>query len=421
MPIAIATRLRIFLPFAVGYFLSYLYRTINSIIGPDLAAELGIDPSSLGLLTAAYFITFAAFQLPLGILLDRYGPRRIEAFLLLFAAAGAFVFANAQSLWGLVVGRGLIGLGVSACLMAAFKAFVIWFPVEQLPRINGYQMAAGGLGALAATTPVEAMLAMTDWRGVFRLLSLLTLLVAAAILLVVPRGRTDRTATCLSDQLKGIGEVATSLTFWRIAPWTTLATAGFQSMQGLWAGPWLRDVAGMDRTGVAGTLLVMAAAMVLGHISLGTAAERLSRHGVPPMAVAAAGMGLFMLVELVIMLQWRSAVAIQWFFFGFFGAAAILPYAVLSQSFPPHLAGRVNTALNLLVFVSAFSAQWGMGAIINLWPVGVDGGYTPAAYPVAIGSVWILQLLSLAWYLLSGRLTGGRSHTPDSIQSHTRR
>lgn len=404
MPISFTTRLRIFLPFAVGYFLSYLYRTINSVLAPDLAAELGIDPAALGLLTATYFITFAAFQLPLGILLDRYGPRRIEAFLLLFAAVGAFVFANAQSLWGLVIGRGLIGLGVSACLMAAFKAFVVWFPVKQLPRINGYQMAAGGLGALAATAPVEAMLSITDWRGVFHILSLLTLLVAVAILVIVPKGRDERSEIRLSEQLKGIGEVATSLTFWRIAPWTTLATAGFQSMQGLWAGPWLRDVAGLDRTGVAGTLLLMAAAMVAGHITLGTAAERLSRHAIPPMAVAAAGMGLFMLIEMVIMLQCRTAVAGQWFLFGFFGAAAILPYAVLSQSFPAYLAGRVNTALNLLVFVSAFSTQWGMGAIINLWPVSSEGGYAPTAYRVAIGSILGLQLLSLGWYLLAGRL-----------------
>lgn len=403
MPIPFTTRLRIFLPFALGYFLSYLYRTINSVLGPDLAAELGIDPSSLGLLTAAYFITFAAFQLPLGILLDRYGPRRIEAVLLLVAATGALVFANAQSLWGLVIGRGLIGLGVSACLMAAFKVFVIWFPVEQLPRINGYQMASGGMGALAATAPVEAMLSITDWRGVFQILSLFTLLVAAAIFLVVPKGRKERSVTQLSDQLKGIREVATSMTFWRIAPWTTLATAGFQSLQGLWAGPWLRDVAGLDRTGLAGILLLMAAAMIVGHIFLGTAAERLSRRGVAPMTVAAAGMGLFMLVELVLMLQWRTAVAVQWFCFGFFGAAAILPYAVLSQSFPPHLSGRVNTALNLLVFVSAFSTQWGMGAIINLWPVGVDGGYAPAAYRVAIGCVWIAQLIALGWYLMADR------------------
>ena len=408
MPISIATRLRIFLPFAVGYFFSYLYRTINSVLGPNLAAELEIDPSSLGLLTAVYFITFAAFQLPLGILLDRYGPRRIEALLLIFAAAGALIFSRADSLWGLVVGRGLIGLGVSACLMAAFKAFVVWFPSRQLPQINGYQMAAGGLGALAATAPVEAMLSITDWRGVFQALAIVTLVVAATIFFVVPKGRNDRAEIHLKEQLKGIREVVTSLVFWRIAPWTTLATASFMSIQGLWAGPWLRDVAGLDRTGVAGTLLLVAVAMVTGHISIGTIAERLSRHAVPPMSVAVAGMGIFMLVQVVIILQWPVFIGGQWLLFGFFGAAAILPYAVLSQSFPAHLAGRVNTALNLLVFVAAFAAQWGMGAIINLWPIGPDGGYAPGGYRAAIGFLWVLQVLAALWYTLAGQLMQSR-------------
>ena len=159
--------LRLFLPFGLGYFLSYLYRTVNAVIAPNLVQDIGLDPANLGLLTASYFLSFAAFQLPLGVLLDRYGPRRVEAVLLLFAAAGAFIFAWAESLTGLIVGRALIGFGVSACLMAAFKAFTIWLPPERLPLANGIQMISGGIGALAATTPVEMALQLTDWRGVF--------------------------------------------------------------------------------------------------------------------------------------------------------------------------------------------------------------------------------------------------------------
>ena len=99
---------------------------------------------------------YPATQLPLGVLLDRYGPRKMEAFLLVFAGLGALIFARSGTLTGLVVGRALIGFGVSACLMAAFKAYVLWFPKERWPLVNGFQMAAGGLGALAATTPAEA-------------------------------------------------------------------------------------------------------------------------------------------------------------------------------------------------------------------------------------------------------------------------
>lgn len=403
MPQSFAKHIQVFLPFALGYFLSYLYRVINSILAPNLAADIGVDPSGLGLLTAAYFITFAAFQLPLGVLLDRFGPRRIEAALLMVAATGAFVFARASTLAGLVIGRGLIGFGVSACLMAAFKAFVIWFPKQQLPQINGFQMAAGGLGALAATSPVEAALAITDWRGVFVMLGILTLIVAAAIFFIVPERPINSEDTRFKDQLRGIQTVFTSLKFWRIAPWATLSQASFLAVHGLWAGPWLRDVAGYDRSDVAATLLLLAAAMIAGFIGLGSLTERLSRYGISTMQVGAVGMGLFLGALLLIIFPFKPLSPLLWMLFGFFGTAAILPYAALSQSFPSHLSGRANTALNLLVFVGAFVIQWGIGAIIDQWPITDTGGYAPVGYQAAFGVLVILQLSTILWFWLAGR------------------
>ena len=131
------TTLRVFVPFAAGYFLSYLYRVVNAVIAPDLVADLGVGPSALGLLTATYFIAFASAQLPLGVLLDRFGPRRMEAFLLLFAGLGAILFSRSGTLTGLIAARALIGFGVSACLMAAFKAYTMWFATEKWPLVNG--------------------------------------------------------------------------------------------------------------------------------------------------------------------------------------------------------------------------------------------------------------------------------------------
>jgi MFS family permease len=390
------------MPFAMGYFLSYLYRVINSVLAPNLAADVGVDPSGLGLLTAVYFITFGAFQLPLGVLLDRFGPRKIEAGLLIVAAAGALVFANATTLSGLVVGRGLIGLGVSACLMAAFKAFVLWFPREELPRINGFQMAAGGFGALVGTAPVEAALSVTTWSGVFTVLAVLTLLVAAAIFFIVPERHIANEDQRFMDQLRGIRIVLTSLTFWRIAPFTTLSQATFLSIHGLWAGPWLRDVAGFDRKAAAGVLLWMSVAMVVGFIVLGTAAERLSRRGIPLMAMAATGMGLFAGHMVLIILELKEWSMLLWMLFGFLGTSGILSYAALSQCFPVKLSGRVNTTLNLLVFAVAFVAQWGIGAIIGRWPTTAEGGYASAGYQVAFSIMLALQLLTIFWFWLAG-------------------
>ena len=398
MPSSLGKNLRVFIPFALGYFLSYLYRVVNAVLAPDLASELGIGPSELGLLTAAYFITFAAFQLPLGVLLDRFGPRKIESFLLIFAGAGAFIFSRAESVSGLVLGRALIGFGVSTCLMAAFKAFALWFRRERLPLINGIQMAAGGFGALTATAPMEAALGVTDWRGVFFILSIITLAVAAAVFFVVPEKKMEQNGDRIKEQIQGIIQVFSSLTFWRIAPLTVMSQAAFLAIQGLWSGPWLRDVAGMERDMIAQVLLMIAAAMVGGFILMGAVAERLSRLGIKPIVIAAAGMTAFMITQGLLILEVTSWSRTLWVLFGVFGTTGIIPYAVLSQSFPLHLSGRVNTSVNLLVFIAAFSAQWGIGAIINLWPGTAAGGYAPPGYQAGFAMMLCLQAIALLWF-----------------------
>lgn len=397
--------LRLFLPFALGYFVSYLFRTVNAVIAPDLVSELQLGAADLGLLTSAYFLTFAAFQLPLGMLLDRFGSRRVEGALLLFAAAGALLFSRAGSLPGLIIGRALIGLGVSACLMAAFKAFSSWLPVQRLPLANGIQMVSGGLGALAATTPVQAALQVTDWRGVFVGLSGLTLIAALVVFVVVPEQPREAAPETLPEQLRGLRQVVTSLRFWRIAPWAFTAQAAYLSIQGLWSGPWLRDVAGFDRPEVAQMLWWIAVAMICGYFGFGSLAERLGRRGVSPAVVAAGGMALFMVVQLLLVLTPQYARGL-WFVFGFTGTACILPYAVLSRDFPRTLTGRCNTSLNLMVFVGAFSAQWLIGAVIGLWPESAGEHYAPAGYRAAFLILIGCQLAAAVWCLIATRRLG---------------
>lgn len=404
-PMTAALALRVFLPFALGYFLSYLYRVVNAVIAPDLIADMGLDASTLGLLTAVYFLTFAATQLPLGILLDHYGPRRIEAGLLLFASAGAALFAIAPNTSTLIIGRGLIGLGVSACLMAAFKAYVMWFPKERLTLVNGFQMMSGGLGALAATQPVEMMLGFTDWRGVFYVLAALTLLSAVLVYTIVPEHGGGRHPDAkLRDAWAGVTAIFTSAQFWRVAPLCVLSQASFISIQGLWSGPWLHDVGGIERADVADYLFWVAAAMVAGFLGWGVIAERLQRlFGVRPMIVAATGMCGFMAVQALIVLEVPTGDPVvilgTWMAFGFFATSGILPYAALSQAFPIQLAGRVNTGLNLLVFVLAFASQWAIGAVIDLWPQTADGGYAAEGYQIAFAVILLLQISAFSWYV----------------------
>ena len=392
---------RVFLPFALGYFLSYLFRVVNAVIAPDLTADLQIDPSQLGLLTSAYFIAFASSQLPLGILLDRFGPRLVEASLLVFAAVGAFIFAKSQTLTGLIVGRALIGFGVSACLMAAFKSYVLWFRDDLWPRINGFQMAAGGLGALSATAPVEWLMNITDWRGLFLMLSAVSLGAAILIFALVPEKKTDGPKDSLSAQIDGIKQIFSSIEFWKIAPLTTLSQAGFMSLQGLWAGPWLRDIAGLSRPETANILFGMALAMIAGFILLGFLSEKLSKMGFSVRNSAVLFMGIFICIQILICFNAPISPLVLWMFFGFFGTSGILSYSALSYAFPKDLSGRVTTGINLLVFIFAFIFQWAVGAIINLFDIGPAGQYHPSGYQAGFLTVLVLQLISLAWAVFS--------------------
>jgi predicted MFS family arabinose efflux permease len=393
---------RVLFPFAFAYLLSYLYRTVNAVIAPDLVAGFDLSPAQLGLLTSAYFLTFAAFQLPLGLLLDHFGPRRTDAALLLVAAGGAFLFAAAHSVSALALGRALIGLGVSGCLMSGIKANVLWFPAQRLPAMNGWMFFAGSIGMVAATFPVQLALKVTDWRVVFAFLAVLTLLAAAAIVRAVPEHPRTIGAEPLGAQFRGLGEVFRKRAFWDLAVASTTVQAASMAIQGLWAGPWLRDVAGLSRDAAAAHLLAMALATMSGFLLWGNLAARLARRGVSGMSVLAVGMGGFLVVQLVLALGWRGAPALVWIAFGVFGTAGSVTYAILSHRFPSAQAGRVITALNALVFTNAFLLQWGMGAIIERWPA-PSGHYHPDGFRAAFGTFLLVQVLGYGWMLRQWR------------------
>lgn len=390
----------IFLPFALGYFFSYLYRTVNAVIGPDLALEMSLLPGQLGLLTSAYFIAFAAAQIPVGIYLDSHGSRRVVAVLLLVAAIGAFLFSIGEGLWGLVLGRALIGLGVAACLMGAFKAMSEWFPGDRLPFMNGLIVAFGGLGAMVATAPTEALVSEVGWRCGFVALALATLVVAAVIWFVAPERSRAGAGEPMASRISGMVSIYRSGLFWRVAPLAALSQGGFLAIQTLWAGPWLRDVAGLDSRTVSFTLLAGAAGFVLGNVVVGLVAERLARRNIPPLVTAAGGMALFILVQLLVLFEWTSAPGFLWFIFGATGTTGVVMFSVLARMFPSELAGRASTAQNLLIFGAAFALQWGIGEVINIWPVAADGAYSVMGYRAAFGVALALQVAAFAWMLV---------------------
>lgn len=390
----------LFLPFALGYYLSYLLRTVNAVISPDLTRELSLSAADLGLLTSAYFLTFGVAQIPLGIALDRYGPRMVECVLLLLAAAGAAAFALGDSLGQLGLARGLIGLGVSACLMAGLKGFAMWYPPERHSSMTGFLMAAGALGALTASAPVEAALPLLGWRGIFWVIAMLAVAIAVFLFMSLPPDAPHGSNESLAATLRSIGGIFGSAGFWRFAASALFITGGFMAFQGLWAMPWLMNVNGLSRAAAANQLMVLNLGMLAGQLAIGFLGTRLARRGVRPVHLLQAGFSAMLLAELMILMDW-GPIAPVWFAFGLLVSVNAQAYLAASAYFPQSAFGRVSTAVNLMVFAGAFAMQWGLGGIVDLL---LDGGRDmSAALRITFAGLLVVQAASLLPILFGGR------------------
>ncbi len=382
--------------FAAGYLLSYLYRTVNAVISPELTRELDLAASSLGFLTSAYLLAFALMQVPVGMLLDRYGPRRVEPVLLAIAAGGALLFGLADGLPGLTLGRAIIGGGVSACLMAPLKGIAMWYPPERHASLSGWMMAAGGVGALTATTPLEFALRFASWRTIFIGLAAATLLVALWIAWRVPDTAQPSNAVGIRAQFRGVRSVFSHPRFWWISPLAGFGMGTFMAVQGLWAVPWMIEVEGLSRATTASYLLAMSAVILVGYLLLGLFATALDARGIKATHLFASGFTMNTVALALISLGVPGG-PLWWSLFGLGAAANVLAFAVLNEGFPRELAGRTNTAMNLIMFLGSFATQWGVGVVADTArSVGGVDGAVGLRYAFALVST--LEVAVLLWF-----------------------
>ena len=413
---------RVVLVFGLAYFLSYAMRAINAVIAPALSADLHLSNADLGLLSAAYFMGFGLMQLPIGVWLDRHGPRRTESALLLFGALGAAIFAASDTLLGVWVGRALIGVGVSACLMAAFKAFRVWYPPERQSQLGSYMLVIGTAGALSATVPVALLLPVVGWRAIF-------FGVAAAILLAAwvlfsrlraveqsmpmhdpmrsPSGDAVSTATSTAaatssaDSALGYVAIFADPYFRRMALLGAVHQGGFMALQSLWAGPWMMTVLGMSVEQTSHILFLFNLALLLAYLGLSWWAPRYvaygQRAGLPVLRVVAVGLSISVLVQgLMVLLPYESSWWL-WIVFAIVITVTTLSQTHVSLAFPTALVGRANSAFNLTLFVGAFSVQWGIGLLVDLF---VSYGWqSAAAMRMAVGCYLLVQIYALRRFM----------------------
>ena len=407
----------VFLPFALGHFLSALMRTVNATLAPQLVASLQLTPGQLGLLTSAFFFSFALAQLPVGMALDRWGPARVQPPLLLLAGLGALAFAGGQNFTQLLVARAVIGLGLGGCFMSAVKAISSWISPARLPSVQGYLIAVGGLGAASATLPVRLALHYTDWRGLFLWLAAAVVATGLLIRLLAPAQPTPARRT---PMLAAMREVYRHPAFREAVALLLVPHTVFFGVQGLWISRWLADVARFNEEAVAYLLYLGMAAIIFGAIAVGMITEWAGRYGVRPISVATAGVALFIAAQLGFVLDWRPSYQLLSVLFTLVGTVTGIDYAIVAQSLPRALTGRAATCLNLLIFLGAFAVQAGFGLVVGCWRPNPLHQYPAMAYQAAFGVLVLLQLPGLIWFLRSRVLQSGRIEVPSDPPLTTR-
>jgi predicted MFS family arabinose efflux permease len=389
----------ILLPFLSCAGLDYVLRVNNAMIAPELVAEFGLGPAGLGLITSAFFVAFALAQLPLGLALDRFGPRPVLTLLLAVAILGGLVYVSTESAAGLAFGRFLMGIGMSASLMGGIKAARLWYPPQRLPQITGALVALTGVGGMLATGPMAELLRLAAWREV--LLGLLALLLVTMLMyvkLVPTMPPSARPTRRLGGQIADYAHIFASLHFWRFAPLGIVGIGVGISYQTLWAPLWLRDVAGYDARAQAWTLFAMFASFAAGNLGCGWLCRRRLAAGGSILPLAVGGLALSVALEVVLIATaGRLGPGWLWGAVSLLYAAPVASYALVATAFAPELAARAAASLNALVFVAVFATQWLTGVIIDAFPRPAAGGYAPEGHLTSLALVAGLQTLALLW------------------------
>lgn len=372
----------VFLAFALAYFLSALIRAVTATLSPVLSAELSLQASDLGLLAGGYFFGFALTQLPLGSWLDRYGPRRVILAFLGVAVLGCVAFAMASSFTGLLAARVLTGMGVSACLMAPLTGYRRWLQPATQMRANSWMLMTGSLGMVASTLPVQWLMPVLGWRGLFWLLSALVLLSMLVLAALVPRWRSENALLVAEPESSGYGFIWRHPYFRQMAPIGFVNYGGMVAVQTLWAGPWMVQVAGYTPQRAAVGLFAINLCMLLSFWLWGMVNPHLARRGIRAERLIAWGLPLSFIALAAIVVLGPGAGWPLWAAFCVSSTFVSLSQPAVALAMPAAAAGRALSAYNLVIFAGVFLVQWAIGGLVDAF--GLLGWDTLARFRGAI-------------------------------------
>ena len=375
-------------------------------LSPSLSSEFGLQARDLGLLAGGYFIGFAITQLPLGAWLDRYGPTKVVLAFLTMAVAGCAAFAMSSGFVSLLGSRVLIGMGVSACLMAPLTGYRRWFDAGTQMRATSWMLMTGSLGMLASTLPMQWLIPHVGWRVPFWGLAAMVVLSMVVIAKVAPKWMVPAPSSAKGG-LSGAGAPKEGLLsgyrpIWRHPYFRHVMVLGFVNngamvaIQTLWAGPWLTQVAGASPLEAARGLFSINLAMLCTFWAWGWVMPWLTRRGIGVDQLVARGQPLgFVLLLTIIFL---GPAAGDWAFallalYCMSLTSASMAQASIGMRFEASVAGRAMSLFNLVIFLGVFVMQWGIGLLVDLFRL--MGWTEVAAFRGAMG---ILLVATVAAY-----------------------
>jgi predicted MFS family arabinose efflux permease len=400
---------QLFFAFAFTYFFAAVLRAVTATLAPALSAELGLHSADLGLLAGAYFFGFAAMQLPLGRALDGLGPRRVITALLGVAMLGCACFAIASTLPALIAARALIGVGVAACLMAPLTCYRRLFSLPTQLRTNSWMLMTGSLGMVASTLPVQWLLPVWGWRGLFWALAAMLGVAVAVILLFVPCDPPP-SPVAASVAPGGYRVIVRHPLFLRMAPLGFTLYGGLIAVQSLWAGPWLTRVVGQSPASAARGLFIINLSMLFTFMAWGALMPRLARRGVTAARLMAWGVPLSLLLLGMNIVLGPAAGALHWAAWCLSTTVVSLSQPAVGQAFPSAQAGRALSAFNLVIFSGVFCLQWGLGLLIDrLQAAGLDEVH---AFQAAFGLFWVACGAAYLAFTIAPRFRADNRHQP---------
>ena len=395
----------IFAVLCAGYVASQFYRVSTAVIAPELMRTLQVSPEAMGLVTGIFFLVFAAAQLPAGVLLDRFGPRRVMSGLFILAIVGAGLFAMAEGTAGLLLGRGLIGLGCAAGLMGSMVAFARWFPPARFSQLSSLLFFVGGIGFLLATSPRAALAESIGWRGAFWLMAGATGALALLLYAVVrdaPPGLEPPTSAAETPRQiwQGVRAVFAHRELRQLCAMQFVCYATVLASIGLWAGPYYNDVHGLAGTDRGNLLLLLNLAALVGVLAYAQIERWLNTRKWTIIGGGVISTLLLAILALVPDLGLWPATALL-VLFGLTSAYVMLLHAHARAMLPDHLIGRGMTLQNLAVFLGVFTFQAATGFIVGHFQSG--GAAAPEiAYRCVFGFLAVATVLALLVYRHTG-------------------